>query len=189
MGTKFEKIDSPRGLVVCTPDVYPDSRGWFTESYQAQRYWNEGGIRRTFVQDNRSRSSKGVLRGLHFQLHKPQAKLVACTLGAIWDVAADIRTGSPTRGKWFGIELSAENRKQLYIPEGFAHGFCVLSDYAEIMYKCSDFYDPKDDRGVLWSDPEIGIEWPVESPVLSPKDEVRKTLAQTDARDLPVYAE
>ena len=187
MGTKFEKVEVPAGPVVCVPDAYPDSRGWFSEIFHAQRYWNEGGIKSVFVQDNRSRSSKGVLRGLHYQLRKPQAKLVSCTLGAIWDVAVDIRRGSPHYGRWFGVELSAENRKQLYIPEGFAHGFCVLSDFAEIMYKCSDFYDPKDDRGVLWSDPDIAVAWPVADPVLSPKDEVRKTLSQMGADELPEY--
>ena len=187
MGTRFEKVESLPGLVVCTPDVYKDSRGWFTESFQAQRYWNEGGIKDVFVQDNRSRSTKGVLRGLHFQLHRPQAKLVSCTLGEIWDVAVDIRRGSPTFAKWFAVSLSAENRRQIYIPRGFAHGFCVLSDVAEIMYKCSEFFDPKDDRGIAWNDPDAGVEWPVAEPILSDKDKVRLPLSKLGDADLPRY--
>lgn len=189
MGTKFEKISVPEGLAVCTPDIYPDSRGWFTECFHAQRYWNEGGIKSVFVQDNRSRSARNVLRGLHFQLHRPQAKLVSCTLGTIWDVAVDIRRGSPTFGKWYGLELSAENRKQFYIPGGFAHGFCVLSDFAEIMYKCSEFYDPKDDRGILWNDPLPAVDWPVKDPLLSEKDKIRKPLSDLKDEDLPQYRE
>jgi dTDP-4-dehydrorhamnose 3,5-epimerase len=127
------------------------------------------------------------LRGLHFQLHKPQAKLVSCTFGKIWDVAVDIRRGSPTFAKWFGLELSAENRKQFFIPGGFAHGFCVLSDAAEIMYKCSEFYDPTDDRGVQWNDPQIAVDWPVKEPILSSKDTVRFTLDRMGEYDLPAY--
>ena len=189
MGVKFEKIAEIPGLVVCTPDAYGDSRGWFMETFHAQRYWNEGGIKDVFVQDNRSHSSKGVLRGLHFQLRRPQAKLVSCTLGAIWDVAVDIRRGSPTFGKWHGVELSESNRRQFYIPGGFAHGFCVLSEQAEIMYKCSEFYDPKDDRGVLWSDPAFGIEWPVAEPVLSDKDKVWRRCAEMGDGDFPLYVQ
>ena len=144
----------------------------------------DGGIRAVFVQDNRSRSSQGVLRGLHYQLHKPQAKLVACTRGEIFDVAVDIRRGSPTYGKWAGAVLSEENSHQLFIPGGFAHGFCVLSETAEILYKCSEFYDPRDDRGVRWNDPELGVEWPVAEPVLSAKDADLPFLRDAD---LPVY--
>lgn len=183
MGTKFEPAPIS-GLVVCTPDIFPDARGWFTEAYHAQRYINAG-VKAVFVQDNRSRSTKNVLRGLHFQLHHPQAKLVSCTLGRIWDVAVDIRWGSPTFGKWFGLELSDANRKQFYIPGGFAHGFCVLSDAAEILYKCSEFYDPKDDRGIQWNDPAIGVAWPVKEPILSQKDTVRFPLAKLGEADLP----
>ncbi len=183
MGTKFRECPIP-GLMVATPDIYPDDRGWFMESYHAQRYFNNG-IKAAFVQDNRSRSSKNVLRGLHFQLHTPQAKLVSCTMGRIWDVAVDIRWGSPTFKQWFGLELSAENREQFYIPAGFAHGFCVLSDEAEIVYKCSEFYDPKDDRGIQWDDPDIGVEWPVSDPVLSQKDTIRIPFAKLKEADFP----
>ncbi len=183
MGTKFRECPIP-GLMVATPDVYMDDRGWFTESYHAQRYYNNG-IKAVFVQDNRSHSSKNVLRGIHFQLHTPQAKLVACTMGRIWDVAVDIRWGSPTFKQWFGLELSAENREQFYIPAGFAHGFCVLSDEAEIMYKCSEFYDPKDDRGLQWNDPDIGVEWPISEPILSPKDAIRIPFAKLKEEDFP----
>lgn len=183
MGATFETCPIP-GLVVVTPDVYPDARGWFTESYHAQRYF-ENGVKAVFVQDNRSHSVKNVLRGLHFQLHRPQAKLVSCTAGRIWDVAVDIRVGSPTFKRWYGLELSAANRKQFFIPGGFAHGFCVLSDEAEILYKCSEFYDPKDDRGLLWNEPAIGVDWPVAAPILSPKDTVRKPLADLRDDELP----
>lgn len=185
MGTKFEETAIP-GVIVATPDFYPDERGFFTEAYQAQRYF-AGGIKVSFVQDNRSRSRKGVLRGLHFQLHKPQAKLVECVEGRIWDVAVDIRVGSPTFKKWVGVELSAENRKQLFIPAGFAHGFCVLSEECLIAYKCSDFFDPKDDRGILWNDSSVGIEWPVENPILSHKDSVRRPFADLADTELPRY--
>ena len=183
MGAKFENGPIP-GLVTVTPDVYPDARGWFTESYHAQRYFDNG-IKTVFVQDNRSRSSKNVLRGLHFQLHRPQAKLISCTLGRIWDVAVDIRWGSPTFRQWFGVELSDENRKQFYIPGGFAHGFCVLSDVAEILYKCSEFYDPKDDRGFLWNEPAFGVEWPVADPILSHKDTIQIPFDKRTEADFP----
>lgn len=183
MGAKFENGPIP-GLVVVTPDMYPDARGWFTESYHAQRYF-ENGVKAVFVQDNRSRSTRNVLRGLHFQLHRPQSKLVSCTRGRIWDVAVDIRWGSPTFRQWFGVELSDENRKQLYIPGGFAHGFCVLSDVAEILYKCSEFYDHKDDRGFLWNEPAFGVEWPVTNPILSQKDTIQIPFDKRTEADFP----
>ena len=147
------------GLYVITPAVYGDERGYFTETYQ-QRDMAEAGLNMTFVQDNQSGSAKGVLRGLHFQKEYPQGKLVRVISGTVFDVAVDLRQGSETYGKWFGIELSAENHKQFYIPEGFAHGFFVLSDFAAFCYKCTDFYHPGDEGGLAWNDPSIGIEWP-----------------------------
>ena len=183
MAAKFETCDIP-GLVVITPDVYADARGWFMEAYHAQRYF-ENGVKAVFVQDNRSFSVKNVLRGLHFQLHRPQAKLVSVVHGTVWDVAVDIRWGSPTFRKWFAVELSAENRKQFYIPAGFAHGFCVLSDEAEFHYKCSEFFDPKDDRGLLWNEPAIGVKWPVKNPILSQKDTIRIPFEKLTEADFP----
>ncbi|MDW2799703.1 dTDP-4-dehydrorhamnose 3,5-epimerase [Clostridium boliviensis] len=148
------------GLYVIEPTVFPDSRGYFMETYN-QNDFKEAGLTMNFVQDNQSMSVKGVLRGLHFQKQFPQGKLVRAVRGTVFDVAVDLRADSKTYGKWFGVELSAENKKQFYIPEGFAHGFLVLSDEAEFAYKCTDFYHPGDEGGILWSDPEIGIEWPI----------------------------
>lgn len=147
------------GLYVIEPTVHGDSRGYFVETYN-QNDMQEAGLNMTFVQDNQSMSKKGVLRGLHFQKQYPQGKLVRVIKGRVFDVAVDLRPGSSTYGKWFGIELSAENYKQFYISEGFAHGFLVLSDVAEFCYKCTDFYHPGDEGGLAWNDPEIGIEWP-----------------------------
>ena len=147
------------GLKVITPAVFGDERGYFMETY-SQRDMEEAGININFVQDNQSMSTKGVLRGLHFQKHFPQTKLVRAIKGAVFDVAVDLRTDSETYGKWYGILLTEENKKQFYIPEGFAHGFLVLSDTAEFCYKCTDFYHPGDEGGLAWNDPEIGIEWP-----------------------------
>ena len=186
MATKFETCDIP-GLLVITPDVYADARGWFTEVYHAQRYF-ENGVKAVFVQDNRSFSVKNVVRGLHFQLHRPQAKLVSVVRGTVWDVAVDIRWGSPTFKKWFAMELSAENRKQFYIPPGFAHGFCVLSDEAEFHYKCSEFFDPKDDRGLQWNEPAIGVAWPVKEPILSQKDTLCIPFDKLTEADFPHVA-
>ncbi|MBE5980944.1 MAG: dTDP-4-dehydrorhamnose 3,5-epimerase [Paenibacillaceae bacterium] len=148
------------GLYVIEPTVFPDSRGYFMETYN-QNDFHEAGLTMNFVQDNQSMSVKGVLRGLHFQKQFPQGKLVRAVRGTVFDVAVDLRANSKTYGKWFGVELSAENKKQFYISEGFAHGFLVLSDEAEFAYKCTDFYHPGDEGGILWSDPEIGIEWPI----------------------------
>lgn len=149
------------GLYVIEPTVFQDSRGYFMETYN-QNDMKEAGLDIVFVQDNQSMSVRGVLRGLHFQIQHPQGKLVRVIRGRVYDVAVDIRKGSPTFGKWHGVELSEENKKQFYVPEGFAHGFLVLSDEAEFCYKCTDFYHPGDEGGLLWNDPEVGIEWPVE---------------------------
>lgn len=147
------------GLYVIEPKVHGDSRGFFMETYN-QRDMKEAGLNMTFVQDNQSMSAKGVLRGLHFQIDHPQGKLIRVIKGRVFDVAVDLRKNSDTYGKWFGIELSDENKKMLYICEGFAHGFLVLSDVAEFCYKCTDFYYPDDEGGIAWNDPTIGIEWP-----------------------------
>ncbi|MCD8025595.1 MAG: dTDP-4-dehydrorhamnose 3,5-epimerase [Clostridiales bacterium] len=147
------------GLYIIEPAVHGDKRGYFTETYN-QRDMQENGLNMVFVQDNQSMSSKGVLRGLHFQKQYPQGKLVRAIRGSVFDVAVDLRAGSKTYGKWFGVELSEENKKQFYISEGFAHGFLVLSDTAEFCYKVTDFYHPGDEGGLAWNDPEIGIEWP-----------------------------
>jgi len=173
------------GVVIIEPRVFPDARGFVFESYHAARY-AQAGISGNFVQDNHSCSVKDTLRGLHYQLHHAQAKLLRVVRGAVFDVAVDIRRGSPTFGRWVGLELSAENRRQVFIPAGFAHGFCVTSDIAEVEYKCTDFYVPDDQRGVLWSDPTIGIPWPVRQPILSIKDLDYLPL-RVDRDDLPVY--
>jgi len=178
LAVQFEKTGLP-GVILCVPEVFRDARGFFMECYHAAKYM-DGGVRAVFVQDNRSQSSRGVLRGLHYQLHKPQAKLVSCLRGEILDVAVDIRRGSPTFGRWESAVLSESNGHQLFIPGGFAHGFCVLSEYAEIFYKCSEFYDPRDDRGVRWNEPELRVEWPVDDPVLSAKDAAQPFLREAE---------
>ena len=147
------------GLKIITPTVFGDNRGYFMETYNYNDF-KEAGIDQVFVQDNQSASKKGVLRGLHFQKQFPQDKLVRVIKGEVYDVAVDLREGSKTYGKWFGVLLSEENKKQFYIPEGFAHGFLVLSEIAEFCYKCTDFYHPGDEGGLAWNDPEIGVEWP-----------------------------
>ena len=154
---KVTKCDI-EGLCVIEPTVHGDARGYFMETYN-QRDMEEAGLNMVFVQDNQSMSSKGVLRGLHFQKQYPQGKLVRVVKGSVFDVAVDLRADSKTYGKWFGVELTEENKKQFYIPEGFAHGFVVLSDIAEFCYKCTDFYHPGDEGGLAWNDPEIGIDW------------------------------
>ena len=166
------------GLYVIEPTVFKDERGYFVETYN-QNDMKEAGLDMVFVQDNQSMSTRGVLRGLHFQKQFPQGKLVRVVRGKVFDVAVDLRSDSKTYGKWFGVELSAENMKQFYIPEGFAHGFLVLSDEAEFCYKCTDFYHPGDEGGLAWNDPEIGVEWPLEEGValiISEKDKKRKGL-------------
>ena len=169
------------GLYVIEPTVFKDERGYFVETYN-QNDMKEAGLDMVFVQDNQSMSTRGVLRGLHFQKQFPQGKLVRVVNGEVFDVAVDLREGSKTYGKWFGVELSAENMKQFYIPEGFAHGFLVLSDEAEFCYKCTDFYHPGDEGGLAWNDPEIGVEWPLEEGVdliISEKDQKWKGLKDT----------
>ena len=161
------------GLCVVEPSVFGDDRGYFMETYNYNDFKAEG-LDMVFVQDNQSMSVKGVLRGLHYQKQFPQGKLVRVVSGKVFDVAVDLRTGSETYGKWFGVELSAENKKMFYIPEGFAHGFVVLSDEAVFAYKCTDFYHPGDEGGILWSDPEIGVEWPIDPDaklIISEKDQ------------------
>ena len=171
------------GLYVIEPTVFGDARGYFTETYN-ERDYAEAGIDCRFVQDNQSASKKGVLRGLHFQLHYPQDKLVRVIRGAVFDVAVDLRKDSETFGKWYGIELSEENKKQFFIPKNFAHGFLVLSDYAEFCYKVTDFYHPNDEGGLMWNDPDIGINWPMpegvnaEQLILSEKDKVNWTFKE-----------
>ena len=163
------KID---GVIIVEQKVFGDSRGYFMETYEKRKF-AEGGITAEFVQDNQSMSTKGVLRGLHFQKTHPQAKLVRVIKGAVYDVAVDLRKDNPTYGEYVGAVLSDENKKQFYIPKGFAHGFLVLSDVAEFVYKCDDFYYPSDEGGMMWNDPEIGIEWPldgIEEIKLSEKD-------------------
>ena len=156
---KIEKnVGGINGLCVIEPTVHGDSRGYFMETYN-QNDMREAGLDMVFVQDNQSMSVKGVLRGLHFQKQFPQGKLVRVIRGSVFDVAVDLRTNSETYGKWFGVELTEENKKQFYIPEGFAHGFLVLSDVAEFCYKCTDFYHPGDEGGLAWNDPKLGIEW------------------------------
>lgn len=154
-----KNVGGIKGLCVIAPAIHGDARGYFMETYN-QRDMEENGLNMVFVQDNQSRSTKGVLRGLHFQKQFPQGKLVRVISGTVFDVAVDLRGGSETFGKWFGVELTAENKKQFYIPEGFAHGFLVLSDTAEFCYKCTDFYRPEDEGGLAWNDPKIGIAWP-----------------------------
>ena len=160
------------GLYVIEPTVFKDERGYFMETYNENDF-KEAGLDMKFVQDNQSMSVRGVLRGLHFQKQYPQGKLVRVVRGKVFDVAVDLRKGSPTYKKWYGVELSDENKKQFYIPEGFAHGFLVLSDEAEFAYKCTDFYHPGDEGGIMWNNPEVGIEWPLEDGVewvISEKD-------------------
>jgi dTDP-4-dehydrorhamnose 3,5-epimerase len=177
--------DTPlAGLLVIEPRVFRDERGLFWETYHARRY-AEAGIADPFVQDNASRSVQGTLRGLHYQLKRPQGKLVWVVRGEVFDVAVDIRKSSPTFGKWFGLRLSGEEPKQLYIPPGFAHGFCVLSESAEFAYKCTNLYAPDDERGILWNDPDLGIAWPVTDPRLSAKDRQFPTLKTARREDLP----
>lgn len=171
---------------IIEPKRFGDQRGYFFESWHHEKYKNIGIVSR-FVQDNCSMSRRGTIRGLHYQLRYPQAKLVQVLKGSVYDVAVDIRVGSPTFGRWVGVELSEENGRQIYIPEGFAHGFCVMSDEAIFSYKCSDYYMPADEGGILWSDTAIGIEWPNTASVLSEKDQLYPCLADISDSSLPRY--
>ena len=165
---EFKQTEIPEVILV-KPTVIEDHRGFFMESYHIEKF-NMGGIDCTFVQDNHAKSVQNTLRGLHFQIKYPQAKLIRCLKGKVFDVAVDIRPDSPFFGKWIGEELSADNKYQLYIPEGFAHGYYVMSETAEIAYKCSEIYHPEDEQGICWNDPIIGVQWPGLNPVLSDKD-------------------
>lgn len=178
---KFKFIETGiEGLYIIEPTVFGDNRGYFMETYNFKDF-KEAGLDMIFVQDNQSKSKRGVLRGLHFQYKHPQGKLVRVTKGEVFDVAVDLRKNSKTYGKWYGVILSEENKRQFYIPEGFAHGFLVLSEEAEFVYKCTDYYHPEDEGGIIWNDPDININWPldkVEEVILSEKDKKWKTLRE-----------
>ena len=169
------------GVVLVEPDVFRDARGYFLETFQ-QRKYREAGIPYSFVQDNQSRSSRGTLRGMHAQLKKPQGKLIRVLQGEIFDVAVDIRPNSATFGKWTGAKLSAETFRQMFIPPGFAHGFCVLSESADVAYSCTELYDRSDEIGFRWNDPAVAIVWPIDRPLLSEKDAALPTLAELRQR-------
>jgi len=185
MAIKFNTTSLP-GVILIEPQVFEDPRGFFMETFHKKKYAVEG-IDRVFVQDNHSHSKRGTLRGLHYQLRHAQGKLICVVAGEVFDVAVDIRCGAPTFGKWSGTYISAENKRQLYIPEGFAHGFSVLSETADVIYKCTDFYTPGDEYGIFWADPTIDIDWKIESPVLSKKDSQNPELSQVAEELLPVY--
>ncbi|MBF6986679.1 dTDP-4-dehydrorhamnose 3,5-epimerase [Cupriavidus sp. IK-TO18] len=177
MSMNIVKTALPEVLIM-EPKVFGDDRGFFFESFNARQFEDATGLKRNFVQDNHSRSARNVLRGLHYQIQQPQGKLVRVVSGTVFDVAVDIRRSSPNFGKWVGVELSAENKRQLWVPEGFAHGFVVLSDSAEFLYKTTDYYAPQFERSLRWDDPVLGINWPIEvAPVLSKKDEDAPALA------------
>jgi dTDP-4-dehydrorhamnose 3,5-epimerase len=182
---KVTQADLPDVLII-EPRIFPDERGFFFETYNSEMY-RQYGISDKFVQDNLSCSMKNTLRGLHFQHPHSQAKLVQVLSGEVFDVVVDIRTGSPAFGQWVGVRLSSGNKKQLYIPEGFAHGFYVLSDLALFSYKCNDFYAPDCEGGILWSDPDLGIDWPVKAPLLSDKDNKYTVLKDIPLPRLPLY--
>lgn len=171
------EITPLEGLLLISPKVFADERGWFLESYNQDQFLSRG-ISTVFVQDNHSRSCKNTLRGLHFQTHPGQAKLVRCTIGEVWDVAVDIRPNSQTFGKWFGAVLSEHLRNMVYIPIGFAHGYCVLSEYAEFQYKCSNVYNGTTEAGIAWDDPDLAVQWPVQEPLLSNRDRNNPTLRE-----------
>jgi dTDP-4-dehydrorhamnose 3,5-epimerase len=185
----MKRIDTALpGVCLIEPEVWLDPRGFFFESYQEMRF-AELGIHDRFVQDNHARSVQGTLRGLHYQISRPQAKLCRVVQGAVLDVVVDVRRGSPTFGRHVAEVLSAENRRMVYVPQGFAHGYAVLSEAAEFLYKCSDFYFPQYERGVLWNDPTLAIDWRVSRPILSAKDLTHLPLAAIAANDLPLYEE
>ncbi len=180
------KETSLPGVIIIEPDVFGDERGFFMETWHQIKY-REAGLPAAFVQDNLSYSSRAVLRGLHFQYPNTQGKLVFVLQGEVFDVAVDIRPGSPTFGCWTGVTLSSANKNQLFIPEGFAHGFCVVSETALFAYKCTDIYNPKAEGGIIWNDPDIDISWPVNNPVLSDKDKYYPRLKEIPPEKLPVY--
>ena len=183
----FERVEtSIPGVIIIKPDVFRDTRGFFAETYHAAKFADIG-IHDHFLQDNHSQSCRGTLRGLHYQLQRPQAKLCRVVRGEVFDVALDIRRGSPSFGKWVSVTLSAENMQQIYIPAGFAHGFLVLSEIAEFVYKCSDFYDPVHEQGINWADPDLAIDWGITDPILSAKDRGYPRLSQQSPDLLPVY--
>nr|WP_199044928.1 dTDP-4-dehydrorhamnose 3,5-epimerase [Dyella sp. ASV24] len=175
------------GALVIEPQVFGDARGYFYESYNKAKY-AEAGVTAAFVQSNVSRSAKGVLRGLHYQWPNPQGKLVSVLEGEVFDVAVDIRRGSPTFGRWAGVMLSADNKRHFWIPEGFAHGFCVVSEFATFAYQCTALYDREADAGVRWNDPDIGIDWPISQPLLSEKDEKAPLLKDVAQARLPEFS-
>jgi dTDP-4-dehydrorhamnose 3,5-epimerase len=186
-GANLEILEtSLPGVLIIKPRVFADPRGFFMETYR-ENVLATAGITDRFVQDNHSRSSRDVLRGLHYQLRTPQAKLCRVAQGEVLDIAVDIRAGSPHFGKWMSVLLSGENKLQLFIPRGFAHGFAVRSETADFLYKCSDYYDASDDRGVLWNDPEIAVDWQTPSPILSNKDRGYLPLSQISRDQLPRY--
>lgn len=180
---RFLSTELP-GVVLIEPAVFRDARGFFLESFHAAKF-AAGGIEAVFVQDNHSLSSRGTLRGLHAQRRFPQGKLVRCTEGSVFDVAVDVRRGSPTFGRWASFELSADNFRELWIPAGFLHGFCVLSERAQLQYKCTELYHPEDEFGVVWNDPDVGIRWPVAEPLLSDRDRALPRLAEIRDRLSP----
>lgn len=175
------------GVIVVEPDVFMDGRGFFLETFSRAKYAH-GGIDCEFLQDNHSRSRRDTIRGLHAQRLHPQGKLVRVLSGSIFDVVVDIRRASPTYLKWIGVSLSADNFRQIYVPPGFAHGICITSDFADLEYKCTDYYDPSDELRIAWNDPAIGIRWPIDNPILSDKDRAAPTLAEQAAL-LPLYSE
>ncbi len=182
---KFTKTSFPDVFLI-EPDVFKDTRGFFMETYN-QRKYAEAGIDQVFVQDNYSHSKYGILRGLHYQLKNAQGKLVFVITGEIFDIVVDIRIGSPMFGQWFGAHLSAENRRQIFVPEGFAHGFIVLSESVDVIYKCTDFYTHGDEYGIFWADPTIGIDWPIKNPILSDKDSKNPKLREIQEELLPAF--
>ncbi len=174
-------------VLLIEPQVFGDERGFFIETFQAKRYAEVAGIKLPFVQDNLSRSAHGILRGMHMQLPHAQGKLVSVVEGEVFDVAIDVRVGSPNFGQWVGVYLSAQNHHQLYVPPGFAHGFCVTSEFAQFTYKCTDIYHPECELGIAYDDPEVGIAWPLAKPILGGKDQKNLKLSQIDKSKLPRY--
>ena len=174
------------GVFVIEPKLFGDKRGFFLETFRANVY-EVHGIPTQFMQDNHSRSSRGVLRGLHYQMTQPQGKLVRVATGAVFDVAVDVRKGSPNFGQWFGAELNEDNMKMMYVPPGFAHGFVVLSETADFIYKCTDYYHPESEQGIAWDDPDIGIDWPISEVMLSEKDKLNPRLKDKNPDLLPQY--